>query len=100
MQSSSVMLPMWYRGFAVVVGLLSILLAVIVLVDPALGLFALVFLLAFALMIIGIDRLVAGITGHPFGGGFLSPAQRGLVNEALGSNPPPGGAPPNPPTPP
>ncbi len=97
MQSTSMMLPMWYRGFAVLVGLLSIALAIIVLADPALGLFALVFLLAFALMIIGIDRLVAGITGHPFGGGFLSPAQRGLVNEALAGAPPPGGSPPSPP---
>jgi uncharacterized membrane protein len=64
---SGARLPTWYRGFAAVIGLISIALAFVVLIFPALGLLTLVFLLAFALLIIGIDRLVAGITGHPFG---------------------------------
>ncbi len=90
MQATSVTLPGWYRAFAIVVGLVSIVLAFVVLVDPALGLATLVLLLAFALIIIGFDRLIAGVTGHPFGGFFGGPG--GVVNEVMGS-PPSSGAP-------
>ena len=90
MPASSVVLPMWYRAFAVVVGVLSIALALIVLADPRLALWLLIFLLGFALLVIGMDRLVAGITGHPFGWTMMP------VN-----TPPAGGAPPaSPGTPP
>lgn len=65
--SSSVRLPAWYRAIAVVVGLISIALAFIVLLFPGLALLTLVFLLGFALLVIGIDRVIAGLTGHPFG---------------------------------
>lgn len=58
-------LPMWYRVLAAVVGVLSIVLALIVLVLPYLALWILVFLLAFGLMFMGIDRLVIGISGQP-----------------------------------
>jgi hypothetical protein len=58
---------MWYRAFAVLIGVVSIVLALIVLVEPLLALWLLIFFLALALLFIGIDRLVAGITGHPFG---------------------------------
>jgi len=68
--TSGAKLPGWYRGFAVFVGVVSIALAIIVLADPVLGVAVLVILLAFALLVIGMDRLVAGITGHPFG--FMS----------------------------
>lgn len=60
-------LPSWYRALAVFVGVLSIALALIVLADPTLAVALLIFFLAFALLVIGIDRLVSGITGHPFG---------------------------------
>jgi len=60
-------LPGWYRALATLVGVVSIVLAIVVLVDPALGVLTLVFLLGFALLVIGIDRIIAGITGHPFG---------------------------------
>jgi len=60
-------LPTWYRAIAVIVGLITVALAVVVLAFPALGLLTLVFILGFALMVIGIDRVVAGVTGHPFG---------------------------------
>jgi hypothetical protein len=60
-------LPTWYRALAVLVGVVSIVLALIVIADPVLGLAALVFLLALALLVMGVDRLMAGITGHPFG---------------------------------
>jgi uncharacterized membrane protein HdeD (DUF308 family) len=67
MQMSTVRLPTWYRGLAILVGLISIALGFIVLAFPGLALLTLVFLLAFALLVIGIDRLIAGVTGHPFG---------------------------------
>jgi len=67
MVASSMKLPMWYRAFAVIVGVFSIGLALIVLVEPLLALWLLIFFLALALLLMGIDRLVAGVTGHPFG---------------------------------
>ncbi|HTT72740.1 MAG TPA: hypothetical protein VMG99_01120 [Thermoplasmata archaeon] len=66
MQSPTVVLPTWYRALAIVVGLISIALAFVVLLDPALGLLTLVFLLGFALLVIGIDRLASGVSGHPY----------------------------------
>jgi uncharacterized membrane protein HdeD (DUF308 family) len=59
-------LPTWYRAWAVVVGILSIVSAGIVLAFPGLAVWILVFLLAFALIFIGMDRLVVGISGQPF----------------------------------
>jgi hypothetical protein len=58
-------LPTWYRVLAVIVGVLSIAVALIVLVLPLLALWLLVLLLAVGLLFMGMDRLVAGITGHP-----------------------------------
>ena len=60
-------LPTWYRVLAVIVGVMSIALALIVLVDPLLAVWLLIFFLALALLFMGMDRLIAGITGHPFG---------------------------------
>jgi hypothetical protein len=67
MAVSSVKLPTWYRVLAVIVGVMSIALALIVLVEPLLAVWLLIFFLALALLFMGMDRLVAGITGHPFG---------------------------------
>ncbi len=86
MPAATATLPGWYRALAIVVGLVAILLAFVVLADPALGLATLVLLLGFALLVIGLDRLIAGVTGHPFGGFFIGPAQ-GVVNEVVGSPP-------------
>ena len=81
-------LPYWYRVLAVIVGLFSISIAFIVLALPGLGLLLVVFLLALGLLVMGMDRLAAGITGHPMSSLFaLVPA----------SPPPtqgPGGSPP------
>lgn len=79
MAPSAMKLPTWYRAFAILVGVISIALALIVLVEPLLALWLLIFLLAFALLVIGMDRLVAGITGHPFGAwvGPLGPVRMG-----------------------
>jgi hypothetical protein len=67
MPPSTAKLPTWYRVLTFVVGLITIALAFIVLADPGLALLTLVFILGFALLVIGFDRLIAGITGHPFG---------------------------------
>jgi uncharacterized membrane protein HdeD (DUF308 family) len=59
-------LPMWARAFAIVVGGISIAAAFIVLLFPGIALLTLVVLLGVALLFIGFDRLVAGISGHPY----------------------------------
>ncbi len=64
MVATSTLLPTWYRAFALIVGVISIALALVVLVEPVLALWLVIFLLAFALLVMGIDRIVTGITGH------------------------------------
>lgn len=59
-------LPTWARAFAIVVGVISIASAFIVLLFPGIALLTLVILLGIALMFIGLDRLIAGISGHPY----------------------------------
>lgn len=66
MATSSAKLPTWYRAVASVVGVLSIVLALIVLAAPLLAVWLLIVLLACGLLFIGMDRLVVGISGHPF----------------------------------
>jgi hypothetical protein len=58
-------LPMWYRVLATVVGVLALISAAIVLADPLLAVWLLIFLLAMGLLFIGMDRLVIGISGQP-----------------------------------
>ncbi len=95
MTAMSTLLPTWYRAFAVIVGLISIALALVVLADPALGLFLLVFLLAFALLVMGIDRIVTGFTGHVVSQGALFGV--GFAPGPGGASPPTGpGTPPKP----
>jgi len=97
-QPTPLTLPAWYRGLAVVVGVIAIILAFVVLLDPVLAVATLILLLAFALLIIGIDRLVAGVTGHAFGG-LMGGAGRGMVGEVMGPGTgpnSPGGPPPKP----
>jgi len=97
MHRSQAVLPTWYRAVAIIFGLITVGLALLVLADPALGLFALVFLLAFALLVMGVDRIIAGITGHPFG--WMPGAMRGVVGSpgpGTESIPPGGHSPPSP----
>jgi hypothetical protein len=58
-------LPTWARVLAIIVGAFSIAAACIVLLFPGIAVLTLVLLLGIALFFIGIDRLVAGVTGHP-----------------------------------
>jgi hypothetical protein len=66
MAAGSAKLPMWYRVLATIVGVMAIGLAMVVLVAPVLAVWLLIYLLAVGLLFIGMDRLVAGISGHPF----------------------------------
>lgn len=66
MALSRAILPNWVRGVAIAVGILAILLAFIVLVFPGVAILSLVFLLAIALLFIGIERLIVGFTGQPY----------------------------------
>jgi uncharacterized membrane protein HdeD (DUF308 family) len=59
-------LPTWARALAIVVGVISIGAAFIVVLFPGIAILTLVILLGVALLFIGIDRLIAGITGHPY----------------------------------
>lgn len=93
MQGPTAKLPSWYRGLAVLVGLISIALAFVVLLDPVLAVATLILLLGFALLVIGIDRVVAGVTGHPFGWMTV-----GVPRSGAGTPPGPGTNPPPPPS--
>jgi len=56
-------LPNWLRGILILTGLLSLLFSGIVLVFQDVVVFTLTYLLALALLINGIARLIIGITG-------------------------------------
>jgi uncharacterized membrane protein HdeD (DUF308 family) len=60
-------LPTWHRALDVTAGALAILLALIALTDPASGILLLVFLFAFALLVIGSWRLTRAMAhaDHP-----------------------------------
>jgi uncharacterized membrane protein HdeD (DUF308 family) len=53
----------WLRGLIVVVGILTIVLAVFVSIFSALGFLILVFILSITFLLNGIARIVSGITG-------------------------------------
>jgi len=56
--------PLWLRGVAILVGLLTASLAVLVIFDPSLGKLTLAFVLATIIGIIGARNFLHGITGH------------------------------------
>jgi uncharacterized membrane protein HdeD (DUF308 family) len=53
----------WSRIFLVMVGILSITIAFMVFINPLLGIFILVFMLAVNLLIIGIESIIHGASG-------------------------------------
>jgi uncharacterized membrane protein HdeD (DUF308 family) len=59
-------LPGWARALAVVVGLVTLVAGFLVLIFPALGVLFVVYILAFALILLGVERLGMGITGHAY----------------------------------
>jgi len=66
MEVESRKLPGWARALAVVVGLVTLVAGFLVLVFPALGILFVVYILAFALILLGVERLGMGITGHAY----------------------------------
>jgi len=62
-----VSLPNWARTLAVIVGLLSVVAGFLVLIFPGLGVLAVVYILAFALIMLGVERLAMGISGQAYG---------------------------------
>jgi len=62
-----VSLPDWARALAIFVGLLSLISGFLIVIFPGLGVIAVVYILAFALMMLGVDRLAMGISGHSYG---------------------------------
>ena len=48
------------------VGLISLIAGLLVLVFPGLGMLFVVYLLAFAFIMLGIERLAMGVTGHAY----------------------------------
>jgi uncharacterized membrane protein HdeD (DUF308 family) len=56
--------PVWLRVSIVVIGVLTVILAGIVIVDASIGEGILAAILAFALLLVGIRNLVHGFTGH------------------------------------
>ena len=66
METETVKLPDWARALGVFVGILSIIAGFLVLIFPGLGVLTVVYLLAFALIMLGVERLAMGITGHAY----------------------------------
>ena len=57
----------WYKALTIGVGILSIVLAVIIIALPALGIFFIALVLSIALLINGIEMIILGITGRRSG---------------------------------
>jgi uncharacterized membrane protein HdeD (DUF308 family) len=55
---------LWYNVLTLGIGVLSIILAVIIIMSPALGIFFLALVLSVALLINGIEMIILGITGR------------------------------------
>lgn len=58
--------PGWYRALAVVLGVFSLVAAVVAIIDVSVAVATLIFLLAFVLLVVGIGDLTSGITGRPY----------------------------------
>ena len=56
--------PVWLRIVIVAIGVLTIILSVIVILDMSIGQSIIAAFLAFALLLVGIRNIVHGITGH------------------------------------
>ncbi len=59
-------IPGWMRTLAIIVGIVSIVAAIIVLIYPAIAIATLIALLAVGLLLMGIERLAIGISGRTY----------------------------------
>ncbi len=62
-EAEAIQLPGWMRALAIISGIISIIAAIVVIVNPLIALRTLVMLFAVALLFIGIERLIVGISG-------------------------------------
>lgn len=65
-ESEAVRLPGWMRLLAIISGIISIVAAIMAIINPLLALRTLVILFAVALLFIGIERLVVGVSGKSY----------------------------------
>ncbi|MCX9011581.1 MAG: DUF308 domain-containing protein [Candidatus Methanoperedens sp.] len=65
-EEGAAQMPGWMRALAIIVGIISIIAAIIVLLYPAIAVATLITLLAIGLLLIGIERLAIGISGRPY----------------------------------
>lgn len=72
-----VQLSGWRRAVTIIVGIISIVLAFIVAVNPVITLATLALILSIALFVIGIDRLAQGISGRGYKVVEVVPVKRG-----------------------
>jgi uncharacterized membrane protein HdeD (DUF308 family) len=56
--------PVWVRGLIGTVGVLTVILSVLVILDPSLGQFSLAVLIAIVLVAVGVRDIAHGISGH------------------------------------
>lgn len=65
-EEGAVELPGWMRALAIIVGIISIVAAIIILIYPAIAVATLITLLAIGLLLMGIERLAIGISGRAY----------------------------------
>ncbi len=65
-EEGAVRVPGWMRALSVIVGIIAIIAAIIVLIYPAIAIATLVTLLAIGLLLIGIERLIIGLSGRTY----------------------------------
>lgn len=66
MEAETISLPGWARALGIVVGIFSLIAGFLVLVFPGLGLLLVAYFIAFALIMLGVERLAMGISGHAY----------------------------------
>ncbi len=65
-EEEAVQIPGWLRALSITVGIIAIVDAIIVLVYPAIGLATLIMLMAIGLLLIGIERIILGLSGRMY----------------------------------
>jgi uncharacterized membrane protein HdeD (DUF308 family) len=66
METDKITIPGWARALAIIGGILSIMAGFLILVFPGLGVLLVAYFLAFALIMLGTERLVVGISAHAY----------------------------------
>lgn len=80
-QMGRVRMPGWARALAVVVGVISLIAGFLVLVFPGLGLLVVVYFLALALLMLGVDRIALGLSGHTYEIKVAKPGEQAPAQE-------------------